>query len=207
MLPRNATLIVVDVQQGFLDPSWGSRNNPAAEAAIARLIAAWRHSRRPVRHVHHASRSPSGRFVAGTTGALPKPEALPEIGEPIHLKEVNSSFIGTTLERELRLDGVDTLVIVGLTTNHCISTTARMAGNLGFKTYVVEDATAAFDGMGVDGRMRPAAEVHFSALSDLSEEFAVIIDTEALLSELRSAGTLGVQDSQTSLRLQAEAAA
>lgn len=184
MFPNNATLVVIDVQQGFLDPSWGPRNNPDAEANIARLIAAWRRSGRPIRHIHHSSRSPTGSFYKGTPGHLIKPEATPVSGEPVHVKEVNSGFIGTSLEQDLRADGSNTLVIVGLTTNHCISTTARMAGNLGFATYVVEDATATFDRLSLTGETRPAAEVHAAALSDLSDEFATIVRTVDVLTTL-----------------------
>ncbi|MET3828292.1 nicotinamidase-related amidase [Sphingomonas sp. PvP055] len=184
MLPTNATLLVIDVQQGFLDPSWGPRNNRQAEANIARLIEAWRHDGRPVRHVHHSSRSATGTFVEGTPGFQPKPEATVVAGERVHVKKVNSSFIGTTLEQELRDAGVDTLVVVGLTTNHCVSTTVRMAGNLGFTVYLVADATATFDRLGLDGEMRPAAEVHEAALSDLSEEFATIVNTAEMLRKL-----------------------
>lgn len=184
MLPQNAVLLVIDVQQAFLDPSWGHRNNPEAEANIARLLAAWRRDGRPVHHVHHASRTPEGLFRRGTSGHEPKPEAVPAPGEPVHVKEVNSSFIGTNLEADLRKEGVDTLVAVGLITNHCVSTTARMAGNLGFNTYVVEDATATFDRAGLDGTMRLAAEVHASALSDLSGEFATITRTDEVLQAL-----------------------
>ena len=109
------------------------------------------------------------------------PEASPAPGEKIYLKDVNSAFIGTTLEHDLRSDNIDTIVVVGLTTNHCVSTTVRMAGNLGFATYVVADATAAFDRLGLDGEIRPAAAVHAAALSDLSDEFATIIRTDELL--------------------------
>ena len=188
-LPAKAALVVIDVQRGFLDPAWGARNNPGAEANIARLIAEWRGTGRPIHHVHHASRSTTGSFYRGTVGHEPKPEALPAPGEPVHVKQVNSGFIGTRLEEDLRAEGVDTLVIVGLTTPHCVSTTTRMAGNLGFTTYVVEDATAAFDRPGLDGEMRPAADVHHTALSDLSEEFATVVRTEEVLRRLGPPGS------------------
>ncbi|MGI3903568.1 MAG: cysteine hydrolase family protein [Janthinobacterium lividum] len=184
MIATNAVLLVIDVQQGFLDPAWGPRNNPDAEANISRLIGVWRDSGRPIRHIHHASRSITGSFRRGTRGHEPKPEAVPGSGEPVYLKEVNSGFIGTTLEQDLRAAGLDTLVVVGLTTNHCVSTTVRMAGNLGFTTIVVEDATAAFDRAGLDGKVRLAADVHAAALSDLSEEFATVTQTDDIMRAL-----------------------
>ena len=186
MLPTNATLLVIDVQQGFLDASWGPRNNPGAETNIAQLIAAWRRDGRPIRHVHHSSRSSTGTFFLGTVGYDPKPEAAPAPGEPVHVKGVNSAFIGTSLEQDLRDAGVDTLVVVGLTTNHCVSTTVRLAGNLGFTVYLVEDATATFDRIGLNGKMRPAAEVHAAALSDLTEEFATVVSTDDVLRALNT---------------------
>ena len=184
MLPVNTALIVIDVQQGFLDGSWGPRNNPGAESKVAELIAAWRGSDRPIYHVHHASRSPAGSFYPGTPGHAPQPEATPQSGEPVHLKAVNSAFIGTSLEHDLRAQGLDTLVIAGLTTNHCVSTTVRMAANLGFTTYVAEDATATFDRPGLGGEKRPAADVHAAALSDLSGEFATVLSTDEVIRSL-----------------------
>jgi nicotinamidase-related amidase len=183
-LPQNAALVVIDVQQAFDLPRWGRRNNPEAEANIARLLAAWRASKRPVIHVHHESASPAGAFRRGEPGILTKPEAMPAEGERLYWKTVNSAFIGTSLEADLRQAGITTLVVVGLTTNHCVSTTVRMAGNLGFETFVASDATATFDRAGLDGTIRPAAEVHASALSDLNDEFATVVDTPALLTAL-----------------------
>lgn len=184
-LPATTALVVIDVQQGFFDRDWGERNNPGAEANIAALIAAWRQTGRPVHHVHHASRSPAGKFRKGAPGHAPKSEALPQKGEPIHIKDVNSGFIGTDLEAALRREGVDTLVIVGLTTNHCVSTTTRMAGNLGFETFIVSDATATFERLGLDGRMRSAEDVHNAALSDLSGEFATVVTTADVVLALK----------------------
>lgn len=182
-LAQSATLLLIDVQQGFEDGAhWGgSRNNPEAERNIARLLDAWRTSGRPVRHVRHDSVTPGSPLRPGTPGNALKPEAQPREGETVYGKSVNSAFIGTTLEEDLRRDGVGALVVVGLTTNHCVSTTARMAANLGFETVVVSDATATFDRAGLDGTTRPAAEVHAGALSDLQGEFATILDTAAVL--------------------------
>lgn len=177
-------MLVVDVQKGFDDPKWGLRNNPDAETNIAHLIAAWREARRPVLHVFHDSSSPDSPLSPGTPGNAPKPEAEPAEGEAVFRKTVNSAFIGTNLEANLRSAGIGTLVVVGLTTNHCISTSVRMAGNLHFETYLVSDATATFDRIGLDGRTRPAEEVHAAALSDLQGEFATVIDTAALLDAL-----------------------
>lgn len=183
-LPANAALLVVDMQRGFDDPKWGRRNNPDAETNVARLIDAWREARRPVLHVFHDSISPESPLRPGTPGNAPKPEAEPMTGETIIRKSVNSAFIGTSLEADLRSAGIHTLVVVGLTTNHCISTSVRMAGNLNFDTYLVSDATATFDRKGIDGRSRPAEEVHAAALSDLQGEFATVIDTATLLEAL-----------------------
>ena len=176
-----AALLVVDVQRGFDDPFWGPRNNPEAEANIARIVAAWRESGRPLLHILHDSTSPTSPLRPGTPGNLPKPEAEPRPDEPVYRKSVNSAFIGTSLEADLRKAGVDTVVVAGLTTNHCVSTTVRMAGNLGFLTYLVADATATFDRMSIDGRNRPAAEVHSAALSDLQEEFATLVTSESVI--------------------------
>jgi nicotinamidase-related amidase len=180
-LPRNAALIVVDVQQAFLDPRWGERNNPGAEANIARLLEAWRGCERPIRHVVHDSVEPQSLLRPESPGNAVQAAAAPKGSEPVYRKHVNSAFIGTNLEKDLRAACIETLVIVGLTTNHCVSTTARMAGNLGFTTYVVSDATASFARPALDGTVRPAEAVHAAALSDLHEEFATVVDTAEIL--------------------------
>jgi nicotinamidase-related amidase len=185
-LPQSTALIVVDVQQAFLDPRLGERNNPQAESKIARLVAAWRSSGRPIRHVVHDSVEPNSLLRPNSPGNAIQAIATPQAGEPLYRKHVNSAFIGTTLENDLRHNRIDTVVIVGLTTNHCVSTTARMAGNLGFKTFVVSDATASLARPALDGTLRPAEDVHSSALSDLHGEFATVVDTAEILKSVGS---------------------
>ncbi|MGH3087196.1 MAG: cysteine hydrolase family protein [Rubrobacteraceae bacterium] len=183
---RDAALIVIDVQVGLDDPVWGRRNNPQAERNVARLLDAWRVAGRPVFHARHISERGGSPLRAGSGGCDIKAEARPLSGEPVIEKSVNSAFIGTDLESRLRRGGIHAVVIAGLTTNHCVETTARMAGNLGFETYLVSDATAAFDRAGPDGTLHKAEDVHAMTLANLHGEFAAITDTEGVLKEFES---------------------
>jgi nicotinamidase-related amidase len=185
-LPPTATLILIDVQDGFDAPSWGERNNPGAEHNIERLLARWRDSRRPVIHVRHDSTEPNSTLRPDAPGNAIKGEATPNPGEPIVGKHVNSAFIGTDLETRLKAHASDTVVLCGFTTNHCVSTTARMAGNLGFRTFVLSDSTVAFAmrSPGPDGRLIPAAVMHEVGLAELNREFATILTTDELLALL-----------------------
>jgi len=169
------TLIVIDVQRAFGDASWGERNNPEAERNVARAIDAWRERGAPLIHVRHES---EGLFAPGSESAEFKPEALPLDDEPVLTKNVNSGFIGTDLEERLRAAGADTVAIVGLTTDHCVSTTVRMAANLGFETWLLEDATATYAREAPDGELIPAETMHRTAIASLHEEFAEVLATD-----------------------------
>jgi isochorismate hydrolase len=138
-LPDDAALVLIDVQRGFDDPVLGHRNNPEAEGNCARLLECWRRAGRPIFHAQHLSDEPNSPLRAGQPGAEFKDIVRPRGDEQVVQKRVNSAFIGTDLETRLRRRGISTLVLAGLTTDHCVSTTARMAGNLGFDTYVVGD--------------------------------------------------------------------
>src|SRR5438552_3828431 len=183
-LPRDAVLLVVDVQKGMdIYAADYNRNNPDLEQNIARLQAAWRKSGRPIIHVQHLSTEPKSPLRPGQPGVEIKDEVRPLPGEPVVQKSVSSAFIGTTLEADLRRRGVTTLIVVGMQTNLCVSTTARMAGNLGFTTYVVADATATFDNTGHDGRRYGSELLHDVALADLHGEFATVVDTATILGQ------------------------
>lgn len=185
-LPDNTTLILIDVQQAFDDERWGQRNNIRAETNIGQLLRAWRETDRPVIHVQHRNTAPGRLFSPDQPGFAFKPEAAPQQSEPVINKEVNSAFIGTDLESILRQAAVTHLVICGLTTDHCVSTTTRMAGNLGFTTYLTADACATFERVGPNGRRWTADEMHESALASLHEEFAQVVSTAAVIDLLPS---------------------
>ncbi|GAC1445820.1 MAG: cysteine hydrolase family protein [Chloroflexota bacterium] len=180
----NTALIVVDVQQGFDEEYWGVRNNPQAEENIARLLSAWRRTCRPIFHIKHDSRNPKSPLHPRSLGNEIKSAVQPQGDEPLLSKSVNSAFIGTGLAERLHSAGVQSVVITGLTTNHCCETTARMAGNLGFETYFVWDATATFDRTGPDGRWYSADDLQSVTLANLNGEFATIITTDAVLEEV-----------------------
>ncbi|WP_078380585.1 cysteine hydrolase family protein [Sutcliffiella halmapala] len=177
-------LIVIDVQKGFNDPSWGTRNNPNAEEKMLQLLSSWRKHEYPIIHVQHVSQNPQSTLHPSHPGFSQKKGFEPQEDEYLIRKKVNSSFIGTELDSYLKNNGFETLVIVGLTTNHCVSTTARMAGNLGYRTFVCHDATACFNSVSYDGIHFEAEEVHRLALTSLHKEFAEVVSVKDVIKEL-----------------------
>jgi nicotinamidase-related amidase len=189
-LHPDTALILIDIQAGFDDPKWGPRNNPAAEHNARRLLLAWRAAKRPIFHVQHASQNPSSPLHPTRPGFHFNSLVAPQDGESVITKNVNSAFIGTSLQDQLQARNIRELVIVGLTTQHCVSTTTRMAGNFGYTVYVVSDATAAFQLTGPEGTLWDAETVHRLALAELHGEFAEVVDVESVLSAGQiSAGT------------------
>jgi nicotinamidase-related amidase len=180
-------LLLIDVQRGLDEPYWGARNNPAFEARVAELLAGWRAAGWPVLHVQHMSTVPGSPLRPGLPGHAFKPEAEPRQGEPVFRKRVNSAFIGTGLEAHLRREGIARLVVAGLTTDHCVSSSVRMAANLGFAVDLVGDATATHERTGPDGTHHTAEEMHRLALASLHGEFARVRAAAEVLGELPGA--------------------
>ncbi len=183
---RQTALLLIDIQEGFDNPRWGTRNNPAAEQNAARLLKFFRENGMPVFHIQHQSTEPDSPLRPELPGCSIKEIVRPISGEPVIAKQVNSAFIGTDLEARLRRQGISELVIAGLTTDHCVSTTTRMGGNLGFRCFVAADATATFNRTGYDGRIWNAEDIYSSALASLHNEFATVRSTDELLVELKS---------------------
>jgi nicotinamidase-related amidase len=184
-LPRDAALLVIDFQKAIDHPSWGVRNNLDAERNVATLLQSWRASERPVYHIRHDSTEPASHYRPGQPGHDFKPEAQPLCGEVVLGKRTNSAFIGTDLESRLRIARQTTLVILGVITNNSVEATVRVAGNLGFNTFLVEDGCFTFARKDWDGRLRTAAEVHAMSLANLDGEYCTVTRTSEVLTRVR----------------------
>jgi nicotinamidase-related amidase len=179
-----ATLLVIDVQQGLASASLGLRNNPQAESNMARLLAAWRAHGLPILHIQHCSTEPDSPLRPELPGNAFKQEVQPMAGEPVFRKTVNSAFIGTGLEQYLRDKDVSKMVVIGLTTDHCVSASTRMASDLGFDVTLVSDATAAFERSGFDGIHYSGDEIHRVNLVSLDGEFCKVRSTAEILDKI-----------------------
>jgi nicotinamidase-related amidase len=189
VLSGKTALVVIDVQRAFdeWEAAGKHRNNPHAVARIADLLAAFRAARAPIFHIRHEGTRPGSSFLPGGPGYPVKDEAKERDAEPVIVKRVNSAFIGTDLEARLRADDIRRVVICGATTNHCVETTTRMAGNLGFDARLVRDATWTFDRTGPDGDVHTAEAIHAMTLANLNGEFATIVTAAEAIAALQDA--------------------
>lgn len=183
MLNLNQTaLILIDVQKGFEDTEYwgGGRNNPNAEQICGDILSKCRELNLLIFHVRHSSTTPQSRLHPTHAGFTFHDNVLPKHDEIVITKNVNSGFIGTDLHEQLQAKAIKTLVIAGLTTDHCVSTTTRMAGNMGYDVFLISDATATFDKVGINGEKFDAELIHQTALASLNGEFATVIESKQL---------------------------
>ena len=174
-------LLLIDVQVGVdVLTHWGGptgrRNNPNAEDKMSQLLTAWRQAKLQVAFTRHDSREAASPLKFSLPTGAQKPGFEPVKGEIVVEKDVNSGFIGTDLEIQLRRANIARLAIVGFFTNFCVETTTRMAGNLGFDTYLVEDCCSASNRIGPDGIDRDPELVHAMTVANLHGEFCTAIN-------------------------------
>ena len=176
----DTALLLIDVQVGVdVLTHWGGptgrRNNPDAEDKMLQLLTAWRKVKLQVAFTRHDSREAASPLKFSLPTGAQKPGFEPIAGEIVVEKDVNSGFIGTDLEIQLRRAKISRLAIVGFFTNFCVETTTRMAGNLGFDTYLVEDCCSASNRIGPDGIDRNPELVHAMTVANLHGEFCTAI--------------------------------
>lgn len=177
-------LIIIDWQYAFdqQEVFGGNRNNLSAEQNTRMLLDAWREKKLPIIHVKHTNnQNPKSVFAPSQKSSEIKDIVKPLNGEPVIMKSVHSAFIGTNLKRTLDSLNITTIVLAGIQTDKCVSTTARMARDFGLITYVVSDATATFDATTSTGKKIPAEIVHETNLASLHREFATVITTAEMI--------------------------
>jgi nicotinamidase-related amidase len=179
----NLALLLIDLQKGFEDEEYwgGNRNNKNAEANCKLLLDKWRELGLPIYHIRHSSTNPDSPLHNSKLGFDFFDVFEPKNNEIEIIKSVNCAFIGTDLDDLLKSNGISSIVIAGLTTNHCVSTTVRMAGNLGYDTIVVSDASATFDRVGINGEKFDAELIHQTTLANLNSEFAEVLNTSEVI--------------------------
>ncbi len=174
----SAVLLPVDMQRAFDYPPWPRRWNDEVDVNGLALLSAWRQAARPIIHVRHDSVQPGSTLASGAPGNAFRSGFEPLDGEPSVSKSVNSAFIGTELDEKLKQLGAKHVVVFGISTDMCVSTTVRMGANLGWDMILVPDACDCFDlpDPGIDDWIcaRDVQRVH---VATLAFEFCRILST------------------------------
>lgn len=174
-------LLLIDVQKGVnVFEHWGGgptgrRNNPDAETRMQELLTRWRDRGLPVFWTRHDSREEASplKFSLPTGAQIDGFDPAP--GEVVIEKDVNSAFVGTDMELRMRQMGVTRLVVAGFFTNFCVETSVRMAGNMGYDTYLVPDACATCNRIGPDGTDYDPEVLHAISVANMHGEFCTAI--------------------------------
>ncbi|MGH8242845.1 MAG: cysteine hydrolase family protein [Steroidobacteraceae bacterium] len=175
-------LVIIDMQNGMSRADLTQRNNQKAEGNMRVLLDHWRNKQAPIIHVRHVSRTAGSPFWPGQRGVEFQSDFEPRPNEHVVEKNVPDAFTNSGLERWLHQRSIGVLVIVGVSTSNSVEATARSAGNLGFKTFVVSDATFDFAKRDFNGTPRSADDVHAMSLANLHGEYVTVKST----AELRS---------------------
>lgn len=179
-------LLPIDMQQGFDEPGWPRRWNDRVDANGLALLAQWRATGRPIIHVRHDSIEPGSTLAPGTPGNAFRPGFGPQGDEPLVTKSVNSAFIGTDLDLRLKRLGAKHVVVFGISTDMCVSTTIRTGANMGWDMLLVPDACDCFDLPDGSGGTISAEDVQRAHVATLAFEFCRPLST-AELTGLRAA--------------------
>jgi nicotinamidase-related amidase len=182
--PATTVLIPIDMQRAFDGSPWPRRWNASVDANGQALLAAWRGAGAPIIHVRHDSVEPGSTLTFGEPGNALRPGFEPLPGEPVVSKSVNAAFIGTDLDLRLRRMGATRLVLFGISTDMCVSTSTRVGSNLGWKITLVEDACDCFDLPNPRGGIIRAEDIHAAHIATLGAEFCEVAKTAAILDRM-----------------------
>jgi len=169
-------LVIIDIQRDYFPGGAHPLHEPGAAAAAAgRALQRFRAQGESVFHIQHVWDAPEATFMRpGSDGVELHPAVAPQPGERLITKGAPNAFLATPLERELREQGVDRLVVCGMMTSMCVDASVRAAVDLGFEVTLVHDACAApslsFGGVEVAA---PAVQAAF--VGALAEGYASVV--------------------------------
>ena len=179
-------LLVVDLQRGTEDPSWGPRNNPSCETNVGALLSAWRSHGEPIVYVRHDSAEPGSTLRPGQPGN-DLHDVLADGPDLLVSKHVSSAFHGRPdLAAWLRSREIERVVMCGVQTNMCCETTARVGSVLGFDVSFVIDATYTHDRVTRDGERISADALARVTAVNLEPEFCRVVTTGEAIGEIGS---------------------
>lgn len=210
--PKRTAVIVVDMQRDFIAPG-AALETPMGRALFPKLKQLLQHARDSgmrviyTAHVHRRDGSDMGLFgeiwspiekraalVDGEPGVEVVREVAPLETELVIKKHRYSAFFGTDLDLILRTEGIDNVVVTGVTTENCCHATARDAMFHGYRVAVIADATGTFDYPDVGFGAVPASEVHRISLAILGVSTAHVMDTGEFVNR-----TVGLQTTESRL--------
>jgi nicotinamidase-related amidase len=174
-------LLPIDMQHAFDGPPWPRRWNQEVDVNGLALLAEWRARGRPIIHVRHDSPSPESSLAPGTPGHAWRAGFGPQHDEPLLTKSVHSAFIGTDLDLRLKRLGARHLIVFGIATDMCVSTTIRTGANMGWDMILVPDACDCFDLADGNGGTITAEEVQRAHVATLAFQFCRTLSTSGLI--------------------------
>lgn len=172
-------LVLIDIQNEYLDGPIALPGAGAAVAKAADLLARARKAGAKVVHVAHKG-GKGGLFDRDAHRGAIVDALAPIAGEIVIEKPRPNSFSGTSLAEAIGTPGAP-LIMVGFMTHMCVSSTARAALDLGYQTAVAADACATRDLPRPDGGVIDARSLHEAELAALADRFASVFRVDEIV--------------------------
>ncbi|AWJ93004.1 cysteine hydrolase (plasmid) [Azospirillum baldaniorum] len=171
----SAALVLIDAQREYTEGALPLVGVEAAVTEAARLLERARKAGTPVFHIVHHGKPGGALFnPEGPLSGIVAP-LIPLDGETVVVKHLPNAFAGTELDALIRATGRKELIVAGFQTHMCVSSTVRAALDLGWRTTVVDAASATRDLPDGAGGVIPAEALHRANLAALADRFAVIV--------------------------------
>jgi nicotinamidase-related amidase len=181
----SAVLVLIALQEGLYENAWPSSKNITADKNGQELLDAWRNARKTVIHVRHDSNLLDSPLHQTSAGNAFRAGFEPIHGELVVAINTKCAFVASHLDQHLRMISAQQLVVFGKSLGSFVSSTARTAVDLGWKTVLVEDACDSSDLRSPDGHSIPASIVHDVHVASLAMESCAVAKTRQVIDALK----------------------